>query len=305
MSATLGNFFFLGWHAPTNTHKMLNRECQTFNLELSKKPQSTAPGASLVIAALEAPVPSAQTPNQPNRFGERIRDIPASDSATPPPLTPTPNAPPDTCRTCGKKPFPGFDRCFFCLQQAAPHEFKKLVDDTWTGARQALQNLKDPRLTQTVIDKLLAAKRHFQDHRTPDPDEQKRMNRQALDQLGDTPIGPSGKKLREHAAETVKQLLPALEGTDYAEDPIKSLSYMLILDGKGFLTELRLIRGPLGNQMTIMEAYEYYTRTDPAKARDMLEMIDNVRKLSQPDSTEKPMPLILDTLGRTLRLLQK
>jgi len=233
-------------------------------------------------------------------FGERIRET-ATPAIDLPPVEPTS----DTCEICGQPTLFGRKQCFHCLSQKAPHDFKRWVDDTLDSTRQALQKLRDPALTDEIIERLMKAKQQFQDHKKMDSSYDLAQKRRAIEELGKWKVGSDGRELNDLARERFRKYLPALEGTDYVEDPAKAISYFLILDGKGFIENVKCIRGPLGQPMTLMEAYEYYSRTDPKKAKDMLEIMDNIRKLSSPEAEEESIPLILDSLARSLRILTK
>ncbi len=209
------------------------------------------------------------------------------------------------CQTCSQPTLFGRKQCFKCLQKQAPHDFKEWVFKAYDSAREALEKLRDPKLTDPIIERLLEAKRQFQDSRKMDSEYELAKRRQEIESLGKIPIGPDGKTFNDYSREAIKKYLPALEGMEYTDDPAKTISYFLILDGKGFIENVRCVRGPSGQQMTLLEAYQFYTGTDPKKAKDILEILDNVRKLSTQDCNKESIPLLLDTIARGLRLIQK
>jgi len=209
------------------------------------------------------------------------------------------------CESCGRPTFFGIKTCFTCRSREAPHAFKQACDEAFEKSRQALQDLRDPKLTQPIIDRLLAAKRELQDQKRRDTDFEKAQQRQNLENLGRLKIGKDGRELNEIAREGVRTYLPALEESDFGQDPARTLSYFLILDGKGFIENVRCIRGPNGEYLTLLEAYQRYSGTDPQKAKDLLEITDDLRKLSDPQSEDDRTAIGLDVAARLLRLLQR
>lgn len=208
--------------------------------------------------------------------------------------------------------------CGFPVSGQSLHEFgekirsvasRTVVIDITGWARETLQEtrdqvnrLREPEFHDELIKKLFEAKKRFQDESGKDSDFETARTRQWLEEQFERWRGPGGKSVPEFARETVSKYLPALQGTDYAQDPIKTLTYLLILDGKGFIRDIKCVRGPLGQPMTLLEAYETYSRTDPKKAEDVLEIMDNIRKLSDPGCEKERVPILLDAIARTLRV---
>ena len=177
--------------------------------------------------------------------------------------------------------------------------------ETYQGAQETLSRLADPEVRKEMIDRIFALKKQLQERSGKDSDYETARTRQWLEEQFNQWKGADGKNLSEMARETISTYFPALQGTDYADDPIKALSYLLIIDGKGFIKEVKCVRGPMGQPMTLLEAYEFYSRSDPQKAEDLLEIMDNIRKLSDPSCEQETVPLLLDSLGRSLRMLGK
>ncbi|EKD81857.1 MAG: hypothetical protein ACD_39C01604G0003 [uncultured bacterium] len=136
-------------------------------------------------------------------------------------------------------------------------------------------------------------------------DKNSRSNRMLIEQLGRTRISRDGKTLNEYAQDAIDRIRPDLRDTDYFSDPAKTLSYFVLFDPKGFIENVRLIRGPLDSPMTLKEAYQYYTRTDPARAQKILNMLDRLQKLYGPnhDPDEKQLDVIVESIQQTIDLL--
>lgn len=233
------------------------------------------------------------------QFGERFRSW-ASDT-----LNAVEQPSQRECENCGRPTLFGIRKCFSCRGKEAPHLFKQACEEAFEKSRQALRDLRDPKLTQPVIDRLLAAKRELQDQKQIDTDYDRAQQRRNLESLGRIKVGADGRELNEYARDAVKTYLPALEESDFGQDPARTLSYFLILDGKGFIENVRCVRGPHGEYLTLLEAYQRYSGTDPQKARDTLELIDDLRKLSDPQNEDDRTAIGLDVAARLLRLLQE
>ena len=237
-------------------------------------------------------------------WGERIRDYgnSASDWASQTWKGLSDQTATGTCETCNQPPLRGFSRCWRCLQKQAPQDFKNWCDQAWERSKQALQDLKDPKLTDELIEHLLNAKRAWQVCERKDSDYEREARRKGLESLGKIRLGTEQKELGEYARDAVRKYLPALEGTDFATDPARTISYFLIIDGKGFLKNVRCVRGPNGEMLTLMEEFQVYTRTDKQKAEDILEVMDEIRKLSE---GKEQIPALLDAIARSLRVLSR
>ncbi|RCK81005.1 MAG: hypothetical protein OZSIB_2382 [Candidatus Ozemobacter sibiricus] len=207
------------------------------------------------------------------------------------------------CETCGCAIPWGFETCFYCLQQSAAQRTLELGRWALDRSRQALQALQEPGLTDRAIERLLQVKQDWLQRHGNSSDADQAARREGLRQLGRRPVGADGRTVDDVAREAVRRLLPALEGTDLADDPVRVLSYYLVLDAKGFLKEVRFLRGPLGEPMTVLEAIEYHRRLNPGQARELLELAEDLQRLSRPDCPAQQVPLLLDAVGRTLKVL--
>jgi|GEM_PF-2324781 len=207
------------------------------------------------------------------------------------------------CAECGAPTLLNRDHCFHCMQRAKSEEFLRWMDETGRSAREALLKLRDPKLTAPVIERLIQARDYFRSRRKTDPAIVREQRRQMLELLGRMKLVNDGRTLNEIAKDTLKKYAPALEGTDYIEDPARAISYFLILDAKGFLEKVKCVKTKDGRVVTPIEAYQEYTHTDPARAKDMLEIIEDIRQLSSPlETDENRIPAALDALARILRL---
>lgn len=207
------------------------------------------------------------------------------------------------CETCGKPTVLGQDTCFHCLRERATGGLLDWARRALDRSREALENLKDPNLTDQVVEKLLQVKRDWQEHLGRDREAEGEARRRALESLGQTPVGSDGRSVNDLAREAVNRYLPALEGTDFAADPARTLSYYLVLDGKGFIENVRFLKGPLGQPMTLLEAAEYYRGIDPRKSAEILRLLDDIRQLSSPDVGQDKIPALLDAVSRGLQIL--
>jgi len=136
-------------------------------------------------------------------------------------------------------------------------------------------------------------------------DKNQRSNRMLIERLGRTRIGENGKPLTEYAQDAIERARPDLRDTDYFSDPARTLTYFVLFDPKGFIENVRLIRGPLDSPMTLKEAYQYYRRTDPAKAQKILNMLDRLQRLYGPNHNpdEKQLDIIIEAIQQTVDLL--
>lgn len=207
------------------------------------------------------------------------------------------------CRECGAPTLLGRDRCFHCMQKEKSDQFMTWMDKSGRSAREMLKGLRDPKLTAPVIERLIQARDYFRSRQKRDPAMEREQHRQMIEMLGRMRLANDGRTINEITRDTLKTYAPALEGTDYIEDPARAISYFLILDAKGFLEKVKCIRMNDGRILTPIEAYQEYTQTDPAKAKDMLEIIEDIRQLSSPlETDENRIPAALDALARLLRL---
>ncbi len=132
-----------------------------------------------------------------------------------------------------------------------------------------------------------------------------RSNRRVIENFGRTKISRDGKTLNEYAQDAINHIRPDLRDTDYFNDPARTLSYFILFDPKGFVENVKLIRGPLNTPMTLKEAYQYYKRTDPAQAQKILNMLDRLQRLYGPNHNpdEKQLDIIVESIQQTIDLL--
>ncbi|MBF0498651.1 MAG: hypothetical protein HQM09_00845 [Candidatus Riflebacteria bacterium] len=258
----------------------------------------------LMIAATA--IAEGQAGNVGRPFGERFHEW-ASETADAVKSTPAETGYDNrTCETCGRPTLFGTKKCFSCRSREAPAVFKQAVDDALNSSRNMLEALHDPRLTKNIIERLLAAKRQLQDQSRKDADYEKARQRRALEDLAHVAIGSDGRTLNDAARDAISKYLPALEGSDYSQDPARTLSYFLVLDGKGFIENVRCVRVSDGSYLTLLEAYGRFSGTDPHKAENLLELIDDIRKIGNPgeECGNERLPDMLDAVARGLSLLQ-
>lgn len=142
-------------------------------------------------------------------------------------------------------------------------------------------------------------------HNKHDKKKNKEGLRQFIEFMGDLRIASGSSTLNEFIQQVIDKHCPNLRQTDYFNDPVKAISYYLVLDGKGFIENVKLIQGPLGVPMTLREAYEYYTRTDPEKAEKMLVMLEKFQNLTEMDIEKgEKLKHMLDALKTNLELLK-
>ena len=136
-------------------------------------------------------------------------------------------------------------------------------------------------------------------------DKNQRSNRMLIERFGRTKIGRDGKTLNEYAQDAIDHVRPDLRDTDYFNDPARTLTYFVLFDPKGFIENVRLIRGPLDSPMTLKEAYQYYKRADPEKAQKILNMLDRLQRLYGPNHNpdEKQLDIIIEAIQQTVDLL--
>lgn len=132
---------------------------------------------------------------------------------------------------------------------------------------------------------------------------QKAQNRYFLEKLGDFKISDDGRSLNDYARDAITRLRPDLQNSDFFNNPSKTISYFIVLDPRGFVENVKIIKGPMDTQMTIREAYQYYTRTDPKKAEKILNMLESLQKLNTPDSDQNQLQIILESVENTVELL--
>jgi hypothetical protein len=130
-----------------------------------------------------------------------------------------------------------------------------------------------------------------------------RSGRQLLENIGRYKVGNDGQTVNEYAREVIQRLHPDFCDSGFYHDPAGALSYFIMLDPRGFAENVRIIRGPLDSPMTIKDAYQYYTRTDEKKATMILNMLESLQKLGQPDADSEQLQQILDAAGQTIELL--
>lgn len=176
-------------------------------------------------------------------------------------------------------------------------QFNQETTDAWYDK---LNNLQ---IKQNLQDSLDQVREMINNRESSEPDRQKAQNRNFLEQLGHMKISRDGQTLNEYARQAVDRLCPDLRGTDYFNNPGKTLSYFLMLDPCGFVENVKIIKGPLDTPMTIKEAYQYYTRTEPAKAEKILKMLESLQRLNSPDTDQDQLKIIMESVEQTIELL--
>ncbi len=169
--------------------------------------------------------------------------------------------------------------------------------------KKSYENLQQFKITPTIKDSLNRLSDLFKDRDKQNKDQQTEANRQFLEFLGKLRLGSGTTELNDYARDFIEKYCPSLKNTGYYNNPSEAISYYLVLDPKGFIEKVKIIQGPLGVQMTIKEAYEYYTRTDPEKARLILEMMNSLRKLHSPEDPNQKTVEIIKAIKNNLELL--
>ncbi len=214
------------------------------------------------------------------------------------------NAEGGNCEICGSKTIRGMTKCVRCLHRTAPAEFKQWCDDTWRSTRETVESLRDRRHLDQAVEWLFRARDAIQSQRNNDSQLVLEKNRQWYEHMTRLVLSRDNGEGAKMAREAVKRFAPALEGTDFVEDPARAFSYFWALDGKGFVKRVRWLRDPSGKSVTIEEYLQQKPGMNPQKSEDMVEIIDDVRKIATEDSCEMA-PAALDALARTLRLLTR
>ena len=188
---------------------------------------------------------------------------------------------------------------YYYLKQTAS-EAMQFDRDAARNWYESLPDLKIKENLQLSIDKL-------QEMLSQPPEKQvdknARSNRMLIEQLGRTRISRDGKTLNEYAQDAINHVRPDLRDTDFFNDPARTLSYFILFDPKGFVENVKLIRGPLNAPMTLKEAYQYYNRTDPERAQKILNMLESLQMLYQSDPSTDQRELIIKSIQQTIDLL--
>lgn len=214
------------------------------------------------------------------------------------------NAEGQNCEICGGKTIRGMSRCLRCLHRTAPAEFKQWCDDTWRSTRETVESLRDRRHLDQVVEWLFKARDAVQSERGNDSELVLEKNRQWYEHMTRLIMSRDNGEGAKPAREAIKRFAPSLEGTDFVEDPARAFSYFWALDGKGFVKRVRWLRDSSGNPITLEEYLQRKPGMNPQKSEDVVEIIDDVRKIATEDSREMA-PAALDALARTLRLLTR
>ncbi len=191
---------------------------------------------------------------------------------------------------------------FNYLKQTASEtlRFNENIKDRWYNRFNNLQIQKNVQNSLQKIKEIYDDQMLQQNHRNL---HEKAGKRSLLEKLGETRISSEGKTLNDHAREIINKLRPDLRETDYYNNPARTISYFILLDPRGFIENVKIIRGPLDMPMTLKEAYEFYSRTDPEKAKKILNMLESLQKLYMPDSESQPLDVIIESIGQTIELL--
>ncbi|MBF0408728.1 MAG: hypothetical protein HQM10_15380 [Candidatus Riflebacteria bacterium] len=206
------------------------------------------------------------------------------------------------CTDCGIETSYGMEKCLRCRTYNLSVRFHHAFDAGIQKSDEILQEMRNSKSLDEVIDRLISMKKNIKSR----TDEQKRANdiRHIIREIGKTNIGSGTETLNDCARNTIKTWLPALEGSDYCNDPAMAISYFLLLDGKGFLEKVKFIRTQEGDCLTLLEAYQKYSGTDPETAKELLEIIEDIQQLSSPEISEEKMIFLLDAIGRSLKILK-
>ena len=190
---------------------------------------------------------------------------------------------------------------YYYLKQTAS-EAMQFDSDAAKNWYESLPDLKIRENVETSVEKL---KELLAQPPETAVDKNARSNRMLIERLGRTRISEDGKTLNEYAQDAIERARPDLRGTDYFGDPARTLTYFVAFDPKGFVENVRLIRGPLDSPMTLKEAYQYYTRTDPQRAQKILNMLDRLQRLYGPghNPDEKQLDVIIESIQQTVDLL--
>ncbi|NCB38408.1 MAG: hypothetical protein EOM80_06515 [Erysipelotrichia bacterium] len=178
-------------------------------------------------------------------------------------------------------------------------QFNQNTANSW---KEKLNRFQLKENAQNAIDKIEEIFSNCEETQN-EPDNQTKQKRKFLESLGNTRVDETGQTLNDYARKVIKRTCPQLLETEYYQNPAKALSYFLVVDARGFAENVRIIRGPMGVQMTIKEAYQYYTRTDPEKADRILNMLELLYQLNNPDSGKKQNEIILEAIKETIELL--
>ncbi|PKL48127.1 MAG: hypothetical protein CVV42_10735 [Candidatus Riflebacteria bacterium HGW-Riflebacteria-2] len=190
---------------------------------------------------------------------------------------------------------------YYYLKQTAS-EALQFDRDTAKDWYESLPDLKLKENFENSVDKL---KEMLSQPPETSADKNQQSNRVLIESFGRTRIGKDGKTLNEYAQDAIDRVRPDLRDTDYFNDPARTLTYFVLFDPKGFIENVRIIRGPLDSPMTLKEAYQYYKRTDPAKAQKILNMLDRLQRLYGPNHNpdEKQLDIIIEAIQQTVDLL--
>lgn len=192
---------------------------------------------------------------------------------------------------------------FYNYLKKTASETVKVNEEITNSWYDRLKNLQVKENVQNSFEKL---KNMFEeDQNAHQKRHQKAQTRHFLEKLGDYKISSDGSSLNDYAREAINRIRPDLQNSDYFNNPSKTISYFIMLDPRGFVENVRIIRGPMDTQMTIREAYQYYTRTDPKKAEKILNMLESLQKLGVPDSDQNQLQIILESVEDTVELLNQ
>jgi hypothetical protein len=206
------------------------------------------------------------------------------------------------CRECDTEGYLWDGLCWKCRHRQGVEGVARWMNELREQGAEKMRSWRDPALRRQLIEKLETLQRQWREEGRGNRAAERENNRRLLEELGRLPVNAEGRTLNDLARETVETAFPSFQGTEIAHDPIKVISYYLVVDPTGFVREVRIWRGPMGEPLTLLEAYEYYRGVDPKRAEDMLEMLEDLRKISDP-TNQDPLPDILDGVIRNLRIL--
>lgn len=174
--------------------------------------------------------------------------------------------------------------------------------ELWNKSYEKLQQIKIPDSLSKTLDQIsnfLKSKNRRKNNQN------KEEQRRFFEFLGKQKLIKNSKSFNDLARETIQKNFPSLTHTDFFNNPSKAISFYLILDVTGFIENVKIVKGPLGAPMTMREAYEYYNRTDPEKAKKMLKMIKHFQNIMDKNiSNSDKLKNIIDAFNTNIKLFK-
>ncbi len=211
---------------------------------------------------------------------------------------------PGICERCGRPTLPGQNDCLKCLSHSVPRQTKEWFGRRADDVQDAIKKLRSLELPPEWRQRVNGFIEELERPLESEVHKRREESRRFYESLGRMPVPGTNRTLNDSAREFIRKHLPQFEGTDYAADPAKALSYLLALDTRGFVRNVRVWRGPGGAPMTMLEAFNAFSRTDPKKAEEMVEIMDNLTTVLGPGELKDKVPALLNSGRRTFRLLR-